>query len=603
MMRSVGFAFLSDIGGCFRQGMLTQCLLLLLLCVLPQRALAAQEVELVVEGVEGAALHNVQMALTLPRGLIQDGTVDIRWLERFESSIPRLVKNALKPYGFYHAESTVVLENLEQGKGYRLKVGIEPGSALILEEVTLGVKGEGASEEGLKELIGTFPLKKGGILRQDLYEEAKAALKARALDLGYLDADFPEHSIAIDPQQNQARIGLTLSTGPHYYFSKALIHGAPEYPERFLARYLAFKPGDPFSYARLGQTQANFLNSERFRQVLVSPRMELAEEAQLPVGIELVPAPRRRLRPGLGYGTDTGARASLRYRDLNLFRLAHELKGDFMVAERRQLLGGSYNIPFYKIADSYLALRSGFDRENPASYDRRTLTAEGEVVRGLGDGYQLAMYLRLLQEDYRVAGDNESSRLVLPGIRFSLDQLKGRANDRKGVRFDLEVRGASQTLGSQTSLIQFLGTSRASWPLAKRWTLLGRLQGGTTQKTDPLQDVPVSLRFFAGGDQSVRGYAYQALGPKDGEGRVEGGIHQMVGSLEIERSFGHHWGTALFYDAGNAFNKLSEFEIASGAGVGVRYYTPVGPIRVDLARTLGEPDASVRLHFSMGFGW
>jgi translocation and assembly module TamA len=129
------------------------------------------------------------------------------------------------------------------------------------------------------------------------------------------------------------------------------------------------------------------------------------------------------------------------------------------------------------------------------------------------------------------------------------------------------------------------------------------VQAGATWQNEPLRELPPSLRFFAGGDQSVRGYGYQELGPRDSNDEVVGGKNLLVGSVELERALSENWGVAVFYDAGNAFDSFSDYRIFEGAGLGVRRYTPVGPVKVDLARQLGVPDPSYRLHVSIGFTW
>jgi len=139
------------------------------------------------------------------------------------------------------------------------------------------------------------------------------------------------------------------------------------------------------------------------------------------------------------------------------------------------------------------------------------------------------------------------------------------------------------------------------YPLGGGFYLLGRFKVGATGQNEDARDLPIAIRYFAGGDNSVRGYAYQSLGPKDARGEVVGGRHTLVGSAEMEKSLWKNWGLAAFYDAGNAFNSFREMELAQGAGLGVRYYTPVGPIKIDLARQLGTPEPSFRLHLGFGF--
>ncbi|HAI23845.1 MAG TPA: outer membrane protein assembly factor, partial [Alcanivorax sp.] len=112
-------------------------------------------------------------------------------------------------------------------------------------------------------------------------------------------------------------------------------------------------------------------------------------------------------------------------------------------------------------------------------------------------------------------------------------------------------------------------------------------------------ELPASIRFFAGGDASVRGFAYESLGPLDNDGEVIGGRHLLVGSLEYDHPISEQWSLAVFTDAGNAFNNFDDYEIRHSAGFGVRWRSPLGPIRVDFARGI-EEGREWRLHLSMG---
>lgn len=584
---------------------------------------AAEPLRVVIKGVEGEALKNLEATLAPPPGLVRDGRVDREWVERFARQVPKLAAEALKPFGYYHArveahleEGETIIEEVESylegaetpsekvAEGtYRLRVEIHAGEAVRVERVAVAVVGPGAAEKGLRQQIRDFPLQPGHVLRQDLYEQAKGKLKARALDLGYLDAEFAVHHIGIDLERKQAEVELTLATGEQYRFAEPLIHGAPDFPDRFLRRYLAFAEGDVFSYTRLGQTQLNYLNSDRFRDVVVTPRPELAKEQKVPVGIQLVPSARRRLRPGIGYGTDTGARGTLRYKDVNIFHRGHEFSAEFNLAERQQSLTAEYVMPSYRKLTDHTALRTGYERQDIDTFESRSLFVEGELVRAFGSGRLGSAFLRLQQEDFTIGAEDSRSRLVLPGLRFSQRRYDDPLRPRRGYLYRLEVRGAHQALGSDTGLLQALGSANTLQPLPWGFAAFARVQAGATWQNEPLREIPPSLRFFAGGDQSVRGYGYQTLGPRDSNDEVVGGKNLLVGSVELERALSENWGVAVFYDAGNAFDSFSDYEIFQGAGLGVRRYTPVGPVKVDLARQLGVLDPSYRVHVSIGFAW
>ncbi|BCR05567.1 outer membrane protein assembly factor [Desulfuromonas versatilis] len=563
---------------------------------------AAEPVQVVVEGLEDDLLKNVQAALVVPSALVRDGVPDLRWLKRFERQVPQKVAAALAPFGYYDAEVTTRLEKTGD-KRYLLEVEVTPGEPVRVTELHLDIEGAGANVKELRALVGRFPLERGAVLRHDLYEKGKGALKSRAIDLGYLDAEFSRHEVRVHRGERSAEIDLVLDTGAHFRFGDVLVHGAPDYPERFLLRYQAFKRGDDFSYARLGQTQLNFLDSDRFREVIVTPRKDLAEDREVPVDIKLVPSARRRLRPGVGYGTDTGPRVSLNYKDVNLFHLGHELKADLLIAQLRQSLVGSYTMPGYRNIESFTIFRVGYEHEDIDTFETESLFAEAERVRGFGKGRLGSVFLRLLQEKSSIGEEQNSSQMILPGVRFSRRRYNDPVRPSNGYFYSLESRGGHQVLGSDTGLLQFLVSGNALVSLPGRLSLITRVEAATSLQNEPLREFPVSLRFFAGGDQSVRGYSYKSLGPEDDNGDVVGGKNLAVGSIELERAIGESWGVAAFYDAGNAFNSFSSIKFFQGAGLGVRRYTAVGPIKVDLARQLGVADPSLKLHVSIGFGW
>lgn len=576
--------------------------LLFWLLFLPFSAGAAESLEVVVTGVRGEMLQNVQAALAVPAGLVREGRIDRGWLQRTRQQLPTRAQQALEPFGYYSAQVDSRLEGPVNGR-LRLLVQIRPGEPVRVEEVRVGVEGPGEGRSALQEAVATFPLRSGDVLRHQLYEEAKQALRAQAIDLGYLDADFSTRVIRVSRQQRRADIELILATGPRYQFGEATIQGAPEYPRRFLRRFLSFAPGDVFTYGQLGQTQLNFIDSDRFQEVTILPRLEAAQDLQVPIEVQLVPSLPKRLRPGIGYGTDTGARLSLNYRDLNVFRRGHEFEAEILASELKQSLGVAYIVPSYRNLDSQTAYRLGYDREDIDVFDRQTFFAEVERSRTFGEDRRGSVYLRLLQEDFTIGEEDATSRLILPGLRFSQRRYPDLVRPESGYSFNIETRGTHQVLGSDTGLLQLIVSGNVLIPLPGRFSVFIRGQSGTTWQNDPLREIPVSLRFFAGGDRSIRGYGYQRVGVEDDNGDVVGGRNLLVGSVEVERGVSENWGAAIFYDVGDAFNSFDNIDWRHGAGVGARWYTPVGPLKFDVARQMQTADPGWRLHISIGFGW
>jgi translocation and assembly module TamA len=573
--------------------------LILLMMVTAFPLSAAEPVTIVVEGLEGDVLKNVTEALVLPIGLVREGAVDRLWLERFGKQANETVRTAMEPFGYYSARIAVTTE--ESGSGaYRLRVKVEPGEPVRVAEVTLALNGPGADEGPLKELGAAFPLKKGGVLLQERYEEAKGALLARAQEMGYLDADFSVHEIRIVRETFTARIRLELETGRRYFFNGVRIEGAGGYPDPFLRRYLAFKPGEAFSYARLGETQLNFTNSERFREVTVTPEKTEAQDFHVPVLAQLKPAPSRSLRQGIGYGTDTGGRFNVRYRDLNVLKRGHEFYSNLYISERLQGIAAGYILPDAVDIRSSTVLQLNLQQEDVTTYTSRMIALELDRNQSFGKRELGTAYIKLQREEYTIGSQDSSARLVLPGLRLSGDHYDNPTRPTRGFRYAFDLRGTHQLLGSDTELLQLI--SEGSWllPLPWRLSLQTRAKAGVTLLSDPLSDLPPSLRFFAGGDQSVRGYSYQSLGPTDAAGQVVGGKHLFTGSVELEKALFSDWGVSVFYDVGNGFDSFTRVRLFEGAGVGVHYYTPVGALNLSVARQIGVEDPGFRMHFTVG---
>jgi translocation and assembly module TamA len=562
----------------------------------------AQEfLQVIVQGLEGEELKNAQAVLALPPGLVREGKVDQLWLVRFQTQAPEKIRQALEPFGYYHPQIKVSLETPD-GEVYQLHIKVERGEPVRVKSIKVLVQGPGLAERRVREQLKTFPLKEGDVLDHRQYEEAKGNLRREALDLGYLDADFSAHVIRVSRAEYSAEIELILETGPRYYFGEVRIEGAPEYPERFLRRYLAFHSGEAFSSPKIFQTQLNFNNSDRFREVIIIPEKDSATDSRVPVQIKLSPSRPKRLRFGIGYGTDTGARGTANYRDLNFKRWGHEWHAELNLSERFQGLVTRYVLPSLSDLGSFTSLKAGLQKEEARTFESRAISFEFEHTRSLGRGKLGSGYFQMRREDFEVGMQKGRSRLMMPGLRFNERRYDDLVRPRKGYRYALELRGTDEFLGSDTGFLQFLFEGDLILPLPLEVFLLARGQGGFTLLSDPLRDLPPSVRFFAGGDRSIRGYAYQSLGPRDASGKVIGGKHLLVGSVELERRIAKIWGVAAFYDAGNAFNNFGKIDVQQGVGVGLRLYTPVGPIRLDLARQVGVKDPDFRIHLTVGFG-
>ena len=562
-------------------------------------ASSGESVKVIIEGLSGKERANVEAAMSVPPALVREGKVDRLWLDRFERQAPARIREALEVFGYYKPAIATNLDTPEEGV-YRLTVRVQPGEPVRVAAVQVRVQGPGAADTALVQAASGFPLRTGNILRHEVYEKAKGELQAKAVEKGYLDAQFTVHTIRLDVDASKADLELVLETGEPYRFGDVHYTGAPRYPESFLQTFLDFKPGDIYSAEKILQSQLNFASAERFRSVVIQPDKAGAREHTVPVNVELLPLPRKTVRLGAGYTTDYGPGFSARYEDLNVFDTAQRLESELNLSQRLQGAALRYVQPGSADFRSNTNTRLSVQREDTVSYTTKSVSAEMERTKGFGSDRLGSIYLQLQQENSTAGGDTTNTFLIVPGLRFSESRYDSLVRPTRGFYYKLEARGTTQHFGSDIGFAQFLGNGNILVPLPQRGSVKVRGQVGATSMNGDFMDVPIPFRFFTGGDSSVRGYAYQSLGPKDARGNVVGGKHLLAGSIELERAIGTDWGIAAFYDAGNAFDDFGSFQLAQGVGLGVRYYTPVGPIRLDLARQAGVSDPQYRFHFTVG---
>jgi translocation and assembly module TamA len=272
-----------------------------------------------------------------------------------------------------------------------------------------------------------------------------------------------------------------------------------------------------------------------------------------------------------------------------------------LMAEKTQFIETSYTIPRAGGAENNLIGTVGVRHEDLNAYETEIFFTELERTHGLGLGKTGSLYLRYSREDSDIGTEDFVSHLLTPGVRYYQRSYDDPLNPKAGYQFRLELRGSYDGPVSDLTFGQVLGAGSFMWPLSRNITLHTRVEAATTFKDDEFSEIPASLRFFVGGDSSVRGYAYKSRGPRDENNDVIGGESLLVGSIEIEYSLDNGWGLAAFYDTGSAFNTSDNITFIDGAGVGVRRYTPIGPIKLDLANRVSESHHGLRIHLSVGF--
>ncbi len=573
----------------------TQRRVLALLACLCSTALFAQDkVDVEISGIEKLLEDNVRLLLSIEQqknhALISEGR-----LRRLHKKAPGEIASALQPFGYYR--SSVNSDLIQSSPGnWQARYVIDPGPPLLVHQFDFKLNGEMADDPAFRTLIATFSLNEGAVFNHLKYEDIKASLARLASERGYFNARFTEHRVAIDLERYEARIHLHYEGGARYHFGDVLLVQEVLEPE-LLQRYIPFEKGSPYTLNQLLSLQQALNDSDYFRTVEVSPGEPQLDSMEIPVAVMLTPRNRHRYRFGLGYGTDTGARTKFGWEIPRLNRRGHRINTETQISERGYSLSTHYRVPVLNPRTDQIVYSAGVVNEDTDTSESTVRTVGVSLNRSRSQ-WRESVSLNYQQETFIIADDSGRSTLLIPGISWSRNWGRNFINVLDGVHFDIGLRGASKNLVSDTDFFQLQGGVKTIKSLGRynRVILRGRL--GATW-TDDFHQLPSSVRFFAGGAQSVRGYKYQSLGPVDSSGNVIGGKHLMVGSIEFEHRLTSKWSVAVFYDGGNAIDDISE-KLERGAGLGVRWQSPVGPVRFDMATDVSRGSHNWEPHINIG---
>ncbi|OBZ22110.1 hypothetical protein BS643_30855 [Pseudomonas protegens] len=524
------------------------------------------------------------------------GDRDEEALLRFSRGAEEQAKKAAQALGYYqpHIQSEV-----RGGDKPRLMLRIDPGEPVHLRNVTVRVEGPAASLKSFRLPDGD-QLKPGAVLNHGHYEDAKRLIQNQASRYGFFSGRFTQQKLSVDPQAGVADIDLVYDSGPRYALGKVSFSGDSLFDEDLLRRMVPFKAGAPYDSELIAELNQALQSSGYFEGVRVDAAPTAAEHEVIPVAVQLETRKPRTMGLGLGYSTDVGPRVKANWTRHWVNPQGHSYGWEAEVSAPRQNVGLWYDIPLDPPLTDKLRFAGGYQNEEIAGTDTlsKLLTIGPEWHSKLPSGWQRVLSLKYQREEYRLGDDSGLSNLLMPGLTYSYLRSDNRIDPHNGYRIQFDTKLAKEGVGSDTNLLYGTVLLKGLTTVWDNHRFLGRVQFGGSA-TNGYKSIPPSLRFFAGGDQSVRGYDYQTLSPENSEGDRIGGRYMVAGSVEYQYSIAEKWRIATFVDQGNSFNKLELPNLKTGVGVGVRWVSPVGPIRVDLAHAMND-DGGIRLHFSMG---
>ncbi len=547
-----------------------------------------------VEGIKGRTYRNV-LALLRINLYSQDSALTENEIRRLHRLAEEDITSALLPYGYYSSSVTSTL--VKEDETWYARYLVNPGEPVRVRSFALTIHGEAGKTEELADARSLFALKEGDILEQPNYEKGKKVLLRRARSLGFLDAEFTTHEIRIYREQNEADIDLQIESGQRYLFGTTTSE-QKIITEELLLRYLPYQKGDYFIRQKLYDLQRDLYRTDFFGSVVVESETTNKEGLSVPVLIRVEPLENyNRYSVGVGYATDTGAHALFEWENKLLNQYGHRANMSVMYGELEKHFRVSYRVPTADPRYNSVVFTGLLDQE---MWDDTTtrLYSFSTAYEYATPKFHYAYSLEIRDEDYKVGVTKGHSLLLMPFFQGSYALADDIVKTTNGLRASVFITGSSDDIISDATFIKTRADGKFIFSPFDKWRIIGRGSLGGIL-VDSIEDIPPSLRFYAGGANSVRGYRYKTLGPEDESGTVIGGTFLLTGSLEAERAITDLWRASVFYDVGNAMDDL-KVDLAHGIGLGVGVALPFGQVRVELAYPLSDEGSSQFFYLTVG---
>jgi len=548
--------------------------------------------ETLVTGVEGVLHDNVLAYLEVDN---LDCDTDDFLVQRAVADAVGQATEALNAYGYY---APTIATRLGDGvECWLAEVTIDTGEPVRLRTVDIRIEAPADNPQLFAPVTSGHLLLPDAPLSYAEYDGLKRQLRDIASSRGYAEAAFTESRIDVYPEEGVADLYLHFEPGPRYALGEVTVNQTGLTPE-FVDSFHELEPGIPFDNRLLTTTFIDLNNSGYFSSIDVRALEADPVARTIPVSIDLLPSPRRVVSYGFGYSTDTGPRFRFARTIRRFNENGHQLMLDAMLSPVVSEFTSIYRMPVENPRFDWLNFNLGAKREETDTSLARSIEAGVRRVVTRTNDWSRTTYLSYIVEDFEVASQAGRPHLLIPGVGWTRIRGDDAIRPSRGSKLAFELRAADEQLLSDTSFVQV--TAQMKW--VRSVTGRGRvlLRGGAGYTVDDVfADLPPSIRFFAGGDYSIRGFDFESLGPVDENGEVIGGNRLIELSAEYEHDIRDKWSIAVFADGGNAFDETG-FDMRTAAGIGTRWRSPVGPVRIDIAWPVNDPEHGPRFHISLG---
>ncbi len=554
----------------------------------------AANVRLQLEGLTGELQKNVRAQLSTIQS--DEVTPD----RRFQARVDDAIREGLKALGYY--EPTIDFElRPPPEKGRQVLIArVSAGEPVLIGGNSVILRGGARTDSDYLALLKKRPAI-GTVLHHNDYDDFKKSLTSTALRKGYFDSQFNKSQLGVALDRHQAFWDIDYDSGERYRFGAVTFEGS-QIRDEYLQNLVPFHEGDYYQTQDLAELNRRLSATGWFNSVVVAPEFDKARKTKvLPLKGVVSPRTENTIETGVGYSTDVGPRVKATWKKPWMNSYGHSLTTSMSVSAPEQQLDFSYKMPLLKNPlEQYYLVQGGFKRTDLNDTEADSTTLALSRYWDLSSGWQRAINLRWSLDHFTQASVTNTTMLLYPGVMISRTRSRGGLMPTWGDSQRYSVDYSNTAWGSDVDFLVLQAQNVWIRTLYDRHRFVVRGNLGWIETGD-FDRVPPDLRFFAGGDRSIRGYKYKSIAPKDDDGKLIGASKLATGSLEYQYNVTGKWWGAVFVDSGEAVSDIRRSDIKTGAGVGVRWQSPVGPIKLDFAVPVGDKDEH-GLQFYIGLG-
>lgn len=483
---------------------------------------------------------------------------------------------------------------------------VEAGDPVRIQSAEFSVKGvdldDRENRSVFRHLRRKLP-KKGDQLNHGTYTDFKSSVERTAMRYGYFDGEFIESELQVNAVTNEGGWLVVYDPKERYRYGSVTFKGS-QIREEVLENLVPFEKGEAYSSDGIAELNRRLSATGWFNSIVVTPDISKSRksgEKELPVEARVSPKTKNALEVGLGYSTDVGPRGKLIWKKPWINDSGHSLQSETDVSGLEQMLDFSYKLPLEKNAlEHFWLFRSGYKHEDLNDTMSDAMSLEAARRWEPHEGWQKGVALKWRYDDFKQGSIANRTMMLFPEISLSRSRSRGGLMPRWGDSQRYTVGYASRMWGSEIDALMVEAQYVLIRTYARDHRFVLRSHLGWIETGD-FNDVSPDLRYFAGGDRSVRGYDYESISPKDENGELLGASRLLTGSIEYQLRVTGNWWGAVFLDIGRADNKFEFSNFKKGAGVGIRWKSPLGPVKLDIARPVGDSQES-GIQFYIGLG-